>query len=142
MTVTLFQALSGSSKGWLAVSGADFLLPGLVGTGWGRAGLQEAGWFMYSQSITTPEPKEPPALQPGEQCWHQLYEPLFFFSVCRLGAVLKANFFQLPPAFSFCSCLLSAFSEDTERWSCSDSSPSCRSACEQNGGLCSREIPV
>ncbi|XP_075367681.1 uncharacterized protein LOC142414397 isoform X3 [Mycteria americana] len=42
------------------------------------------------------------------------------------GAVLKAEFLQPPPAFSFCSCLLSASSGDIERWSRSDLSPSCR----------------
>lgn len=107
MTVTLFQALSRSSKGWLAVPGADFLLPGLVGTGWGRAGLQEAGWFVYSQSITTPEPKERGALQPGEQCWHQLYEPLFLFLFADWEQFLKPTFSNsLRPSASVPACCL------------------------------------
>lgn len=31
------------------------------------------------KSITTPEPGECSALQPGEWCWPQIYEPLFLF---------------------------------------------------------------
>lgn len=112
----LFQPLLWSNRGWLCL----VLIFSCLGW-WGQAGAglgcrKQRMVHIEPKNITTPEPN---ALKPEEQCWPQIYEPLFLF----LFANLKAEFFQLPLAFSFCSCLLSASSEDLDHWSCSNPPP-------------------
>lgn len=75
----------------LAVPGADF-------PGWGRAGLWETRWFMYS-------PKHHYTRAKGARCWPLIQETSFLFFVFKPGAVLTAKFSQLPLASSIFSCL-------------------------------------
>lgn len=73
--------------------GTDFLLPGVVGTGWGRAELWEAGWFTYSQRASPHlSQMSGSALQPGEQCWPQIYELSFLFLFANQEQFLMLRF--------------------------------------------------
>lgn len=105
--------------------GADFPLPGAVGAGWGRAGLWETGWVMYS-------PRASPLLS------QRIHGPSFLFLVANQEQFSQPSFpNSLWPSASFPAC--SASSEDLKCCSGSDPSRSCRGA---RGGLCSRGIPV